>query len=87
MSTRYDDIFVPPFEPWATSAAAGSAISGPDGILEEAADVNNGAVGGGGKSAVDGETAASAGTSWFTLPETVLKESDDCLLNLTTGGA
>lgn len=86
MSAGYDDIFVPPFEPWATSAVNGSAVSEPGVVLGEAAGVNDGNGGGGGTSGVDGETATSAGGSWVPPPEISLKNNDDCMLTLTPFG-
>ncbi|CAN0459579.1 unnamed protein product, partial [Ectocarpus sp. 12 AP-2014] len=35
VAARYNDIFVPPFTPWDTSAATGTRVSGPEDLLTE----------------------------------------------------
>lgn len=90
VAARYDEIFVPPFEPWATSAAAGSPISGPDGLFGAVGDNTNG---NGGESAQrstlgkeEGSTMSGA-RSWVKPPEiSSLQESERCRLDLTPGG-
>lgn len=87
IGARYDEIFVPPFEPWATSAANGIRVSGPDDLLGAAADDNGSSGGGGARSTVEEETAASAGVSWVKPPEiSPVRQTDKCLLDFTPGG-
>ncbi|CAN0315750.1 unnamed protein product [Pylaiella littoralis] len=86
MSVGYDDIFVPPFKPWDTSAANGSYVSGPNDILGENVDFENDTAGGGDGPTFDLEIAPSAGRSWVILPEVAVEENEDCSLDFGTPG-
>ena len=81
----YDEIFVPPFEPWSTSAATGTMVSGPGGLLEAAAGTDGDGVS---RSALRKESADTlTGTRWVKPPEiSSAAEVERCRLNLEPGG-
>lgn len=80
VAARYNDIFVPPFTPWDTSAATGTQVSGPEGLLAD-----TGGLGGG--PAVRG-AAGSRGERWTKPPEmSSATEKERCTLDFKPTGA
>ncbi|CAM9783560.1 unnamed protein product, partial [Ectocarpus fasciculatus] len=81
VAARYDDIFVPPFTPWDTSAATGTRVSGPEDLLTDAGGLGGGPA-----------VRAAAGSSrerWAKPPEmSSAEEKERCTLDFkpTAGG-
>lgn len=80
VAARYNDIFVPPFTPWDTSAATGTQVSGPEHLLTE-----SGGLGGG---PVNRAAAGSSGERWAKPPEmSSAEEKERCTLDFKPTGA
>ncbi|CAN0110188.1 unnamed protein product [Pylaiella littoralis] len=91
-AASYDQIFVPPFEPWAISAATGSRVSGPGGLLGAMAGDNGENSGGGPRRSTlerkEEESVAPDERSWIKPPEisSAVQEGERCRLDLRPDG-
>ncbi|CAM9919835.1 unnamed protein product [Pylaiella littoralis] len=81
----YGDLFVPPFEPWATSDAESSAVSGPYDVFKNAADVNHVVDIGEDGQNIDREMAASMDKVQVTLPPEIALKTDECTFDFRAG--
>jgi len=87
VAARYDQIFVPPFSPWNTSAATGTTVSGPGDLLKAGTDPEGDEAGRSSALRQESSDSISTGPSWVRPPElSSTTEMERCRLNLVPGG-